>query len=42
MPYSELGLPKGKYNLKMDADLADEDENMISHLGYHNFQFEQF
>lgn len=42
MPYSELNLPKGKYNLKMDADLADEDEDLIQHLGFHNFQFEQF
>lgn len=42
MPYNELDLAKGKYNLKMDADLADGDEGLIQHLGIHNFQFEQF
>lgn len=42
IPYSELNLPKGKYNLKIDIDLADDDENLIQHLTFHNFQFEQF
>jgi hypothetical protein len=42
MPYNELNLTKGKYNLKMDADLADDDENLIEHLGYHEFQYEKF
>jgi len=42
MPYSELNLTKGKYNLKMDVDLADDDENLIEHLGYHEFQYEKF
>jgi hypothetical protein len=42
IPYTELNLPKGKYNLKMDADLTDDDENLIEHLSYHDFQFEQF
>ena len=42
MPYSEMNLPKGKYNLKMDIDLADDDENLIQHLTFHSFQFEQF
>lgn len=42
MPYSELGLSKGKYNLKMDIDLTDDDETVIEHLGYHEFQYEKF
>ena len=42
IPYSEMNLSKGKYNLKMDVDLADDDENLIQHLTFHNFQFEQF
>ncbi len=42
MPYSELNLTKGKYNLKMDIDLADDDEKLIQHLGYHEFEYEKF
>ena len=39
MPYSELNLTKGKYDLKMDIDVADDDESLIKHLGYHEFQY---
>lgn len=42
MPYSALNLTKGKYNLKMDIDLADDDQNLIQHLGYHEFEYEKF
>lgn len=42
MPYSELNLTPGKYNLKMDADLADNDELLIQHLGYKEFEYEKF
>jgi hypothetical protein len=41
MPYDELNLDSGKYDLKMDADLADDDENLIQHLGYHEFQYDK-
>jgi len=41
MPYNELNLDSGKYNLKMDADLTDDDEVLIQHLGYHDFQYEK-
>lgn len=41
MPYNELNLDSGKYNLKMDADLTDDDENLIQHLGYHEFEYEK-
>jgi hypothetical protein len=42
MPYSALNLTKGKYDLKMDIDLADADQNLIEHMGYHEFQYEKF
>jgi zinc-ribbon domain len=42
IPYTALGLSKGKYNLKMDADVALDDEMLVQHLGYHEFEFEQF
>jgi hypothetical protein len=42
IPYSALNLTKGKYNLKMDVDLADDDQTLIQHLGYHEFQYEKF
>jgi len=42
MPYSELNLTKGKYNLKMDIDVAGKDETLIQHLGYHEFEYEKF
>ncbi len=42
MPYSELNLTKGKYNLKMDIDLADDNEVLIKHLGFHEFEYEKF
>lgn len=41
MPYTELNLTSGKYNLKMDADLADDDEGLIQHLGFHEFEYEK-
>jgi hypothetical protein len=41
MPYSELSLDSGKYNLKMDIDLTDDDENLIQHLDFHEFQYEK-
>jgi hypothetical protein len=42
MPYSELNLTKGKYNLKMDIDLADENETLVEHLGFYEFEYEKF
>jgi hypothetical protein len=42
MPYSELNLTKGKYNLKMDIDVANDDEELIQHLGFHEFEYEKF
>lgn len=39
MPYSELNLSSGKYNLKMDVDLADDDEALIQHLTFEEFRY---
>jgi hypothetical protein len=41
MPYDELKLGRGKYDLKMDVDVIYESGEMIEHLGYHDFQYEK-
>ncbi len=41
MPYDKLNLSTGKYNLKMDIDLADEDEVIIKHLAYNEFKYDK-
>jgi len=41
MPYEELKLPGGKYNLKMDADVIYENGDLVEHLGYHDFIYEK-
>jgi hypothetical protein len=41
VPYDNLNLEVGKYNLKMDIDLVDQDENFIQHLTFKEFQYEQ-
>ncbi|MBS1796590.1 MAG: hypothetical protein JSS81_22345 [Acidobacteria bacterium] len=42
MPYSGLNLTKGKYNLKMDIDLVDNDESLIKHMTYNEFKYEKY
>jgi hypothetical protein len=42
MPYDELKLGRGKYDLKMDADVIYENGDLVEHLGYHDFQYEKF
>jgi hypothetical protein len=42
MPYDELKLGRGKYNLKMDADVIYENGEMVEHLDYYNFEYEKF
>jgi hypothetical protein len=39
IPYSELTLRKGEWNLKLDIDLSYEDGELIQHLGFKNFKF---
>ena len=41
MPYNALDLPRGKYNLKMDVDLAYDNDDLIKHLNFYDFQYEQ-
>ncbi len=41
MPYSELDLPDGNYDLKMDVDLFYTDGQMISHLTLYEFTYKQ-
>ena len=39
IPYSELHLTAGTYNLKIDADLIYENGTMIQHLGFKDFKY---
>jgi len=39
MPYSELHLGPGKYNLKMDIDLVDGNGDLIQHLTFYDFVY---
>lgn len=40
MPYSELDLPSGSYDLKMDIDLVyDKGGDLIGHLTFYPFQY---
>lgn len=41
MPYEELGLKRGKHDLKMDIDLIRENGDKIEHLTYHEFWYEE-
>jgi hypothetical protein len=39
MPYEELDLDQGKYNLRMDIDLIYKAGGLIQHLTYYNFEY---
>jgi hypothetical protein len=41
MPYSELDLADGDYNLKMDVDVIYKEGGLISHLTFHPFEYNQ-
>lgn len=41
MPYDELKLERGKYDLKMDADVIYDNGDLVEHLNYHDFQYEK-
>ena len=41
MPYDELNLKRGRHDLKMDIDLIYENGEMIEHLTYNEFWYEQ-
>lgn len=40
MPYSEIKLPPGKYDLKLDANVILKNGDMVKHLKDHDFVFE--
>jgi hypothetical protein len=39
MPYDELDLAPGKYNLSMDLDVIYKQGGIIQHLNYYDFEF---
>ena len=39
LPYSEINIRKGIWNLKLDIDLNYEDGELIRHLDYYEFEF---
>jgi hypothetical protein len=41
MPYNELNLGTGKFDLKMDVDVIYKNGDLIKHLDYHDFWFSQ-
>ena len=41
LPYNEINISRGKWNLKIDIDLNYEDGELIKHLDVHDFQFTQ-
>ncbi len=41
VPYDELKLGRGKYELKMDADVTLENGDLVEHLAYHDFMYEK-
>jgi hypothetical protein len=42
MPYDELNLRRGKYDLQMDVNLIYENGEMIEHINTYDFQYEKF
>lgn len=41
IPYAELNLTKGNYELQMDVDLIYENGDLIQHLTFHDFWYEK-
>jgi hypothetical protein len=41
MPYSELNLTPGKYDLTMDADIQYKNGDLVKHLNYYDFWYEK-
>jgi len=39
LPYDEIVLRKGSWDLKLDIDLNYEDGTLIDHIAYHEFEF---
>jgi hypothetical protein len=41
MPYDEFHLEKGRFDLKLDADVIYKNGDLVKHLKYHEFWFKQ-
>lgn len=41
LPYNEISIARGKWNLKLDIDLNYEDGELIKHLQFYPFTFDQ-
>lgn len=41
IPYTEFNLSRGKYNLKMDADVIYKNGELVQHLTYYDFEYEK-
>lgn len=41
MPYAELNLDRGRHDLKLDIDLISENGELIEHMGYYEFWYEE-
>jgi len=41
MPYDELDLGRGKYELRMDADVIYKEGGLVQHLTYHDFDYSE-
>jgi hypothetical protein len=41
LPYGEIVISRGKWNLKLDIDLNYEDGELIQHLDFYEFEFER-
>lgn len=41
LPYSEIKVSRGKWDLKLDIDLNYEDGELIKHLQFYEFEFER-
>jgi hypothetical protein len=41
LPYSEINISRGKWNLKIDVDLNYDDDELIKHLDIYEFEFER-
>ncbi len=41
MPYDELNLPRGTYDLQIDVDLIYENGDMAEHMTLYDFEYEK-
>lgn len=41
MPYDELKLTRGSYDLRMDVDIIEKDTTLIQHMSFYDFWYEK-